>query len=176
MPGRGPLDFGPLMRELAAVHFTGPIQIFMHPVPRGVPILDSIEAITAEVNRARAECRHGPPELVIRREHPVVAVPMLARRWDEIREPVEKLKRRQFDHAVGFRTRGLPPAARADPTFVDCPILQRAMGELRATTAGQSLNAPINRNQSRVAMASRISCRRSRVLVRNGRLCRPCRM
>ena len=54
MPGRGPLDFGPLIRELAALHFTGLIEIFMHPVPRGVPILDSIEAITAEVNRARA--------------------------------------------------------------------------------------------------------------------------
>ena len=53
MPGRGPLDFGPLMRELAAMRFAGPIEIFMHPVPRGVPILDSIEAITAEVNRAR---------------------------------------------------------------------------------------------------------------------------
>jgi len=54
MPGRGPLDFGPLMRELAELHFAGPIEIFMHPVPRGVPILDSIEAITAEVNHARA--------------------------------------------------------------------------------------------------------------------------
>ena len=54
MPGRGPLDFGPLMRALAAMRFTGPIEIFMHPVPRGVPILDSVEAITAEVNRARA--------------------------------------------------------------------------------------------------------------------------
>ena len=54
MPGRGPLDFGPLMRALAGMRFTGPIEIFMHPVPRGVPILDSIEAITAEVNRARA--------------------------------------------------------------------------------------------------------------------------
>jgi sugar phosphate isomerase/epimerase len=54
MPGRGPLDFGPLMHELAAINFAGPIEIFMHPVPRGVPILDSIEAITAEVNRSRA--------------------------------------------------------------------------------------------------------------------------
>ena len=54
MPGRGPLDFGPLMRALAGMRFTGPIEIFMHPVPRGVPILDSVEAITAEVNRARA--------------------------------------------------------------------------------------------------------------------------
>lgn len=53
MPGRGPFDFGPLMRALAAVQFTGPIEIFMHPVPRGVPILGSVAEITAEVNRAR---------------------------------------------------------------------------------------------------------------------------
>jgi sugar phosphate isomerase/epimerase len=54
MPGRGPLDFGPLMRQLAAMNFTGPVEIFMHPVPRGVPILDTVAAITAEVNRSRA--------------------------------------------------------------------------------------------------------------------------
>lgn len=53
MPGRGPLDFAPLMRELAAMRFAGPVEIFMHPVPRGVPILDSVAQITAEVNRAR---------------------------------------------------------------------------------------------------------------------------
>ncbi len=45
---------GNARRELAELHFAGPIEIFMHPVPRGVPILDSIEAITAEVNHARA--------------------------------------------------------------------------------------------------------------------------
>ena len=54
MPGRGPLDFGPLMRQLATMRFAGPIEIFMHPVPRGVPILDSVPEITAEINRARA--------------------------------------------------------------------------------------------------------------------------
>lgn len=54
MPGRGPLDFAPLMRELAAMRFAGPVEIFMHPVPRGVPILESVAAITAEVNRARS--------------------------------------------------------------------------------------------------------------------------
>lgn len=54
LPGRGPLDFGPLMRSLAAMNFTGPVEIFMHPVPRGVPILDTVAAVTAEVNRARA--------------------------------------------------------------------------------------------------------------------------
>jgi len=54
MPGRGPLDFGPLMRELETLRFAGPVEIFMHPTPRGVPILDSVTEITAEVNRARS--------------------------------------------------------------------------------------------------------------------------
>lgn len=54
MPGRGPLDFGPLMRALADMRFAGPLEIFMHPVPRGVPILEPLPAITAEINRARA--------------------------------------------------------------------------------------------------------------------------
>ena len=64
MPGRGPFDFGPLMRALADMRFGGPIEIFMRPVPRGVPILDSVQAITAEVNRAglpEADDRLMPP-------------------------------------------------------------------------------------------------------------------
>jgi hypothetical protein len=39
------------------------------------------------------ECRDGGPELVIWGEHPVMPVPVLPRRWDQIREPVEELKR-----------------------------------------------------------------------------------
>ena len=54
-----PLDFGPLMRQLAAMNFAGPVEIFMHPVPRGVPILDTVAAITAEVNRARTALLAG---------------------------------------------------------------------------------------------------------------------
>lgn len=54
MPGRGAFDFGPLMRALAAMEYAGPVEIFMHPVPRGVPILGSVAEITAEVNRARS--------------------------------------------------------------------------------------------------------------------------
>ena len=64
MPGRGPLDFGPLIRELAAQRFAGPVEFFMHPVPRGVPILDTVPAITAEVNRARADLEALLPESV----------------------------------------------------------------------------------------------------------------
>ena len=54
MPGRGELDFGPLAHALQKIKFTGRTEIFMHPVPRGVPILDTAEAITAEINRSRA--------------------------------------------------------------------------------------------------------------------------
>jgi hypothetical protein len=58
---------------------------------------------------------HGPPELVIRRKHPVIPVPVLPRRRDEIRQPVEELKRRELDDAFGSRPRGLPPATPPDP-------------------------------------------------------------
>jgi sugar phosphate isomerase/epimerase len=54
MPGRGPLDFGPVMAALKKVAFTGPFQIFMHPVPRGIPIMPTVAECTAEINRARA--------------------------------------------------------------------------------------------------------------------------
>ena len=59
--------------------------------------------------------RDGRPELVIRGEHPVVAMPVLSRRRDEIGEPVEELKRREFDAAIGPRPRGLAAAAGPDP-------------------------------------------------------------
>ena len=64
---------------------------------------------------ADRERRDGPPELVIRRKHPVVAMPVLPRRRDEIRKPVQELKRREFDDTVGSRPRGLPAAAGPDP-------------------------------------------------------------
>jgi len=42
---------------------------------------------------ADGQSRDGGPELVIRGEHPVIAMPVLPRRRDEIRQPIEKLKR-----------------------------------------------------------------------------------
>jgi len=53
MPGRGPLDFAPLLEALADIRYDGWTEIFMHPVPRGIPILDTTEAVTAEINLAR---------------------------------------------------------------------------------------------------------------------------
>lgn len=54
MPGRGPLDFRPIVAALASIHYQGWTEIFMHPVPRGIPIRESTAAVTEEINRARA--------------------------------------------------------------------------------------------------------------------------
>jgi sugar phosphate isomerase/epimerase len=53
MPGRGELAFTPLLEALADIDFRGWTEIFMHPFPRGIPILESVQEVTAEVNRAR---------------------------------------------------------------------------------------------------------------------------
>ncbi|NOX55708.1 MAG: sugar phosphate isomerase/epimerase [Planctomycetes bacterium] len=54
LPGRGPLDFTPLLAALKAIQYRWRTEIFMHPVPRGIPILPTVEQVTAEINRARA--------------------------------------------------------------------------------------------------------------------------
>jgi sugar phosphate isomerase/epimerase len=53
MPGRGSLDFVPLLRALKQIGYRGFTEIFMHPVPRGIPILETTDAVTEEINRAR---------------------------------------------------------------------------------------------------------------------------
>lgn len=53
LPGRGPLDFVEILRGLRDARFRGLTEIFMHPVPRGRPVLETPAKITAEVVRAR---------------------------------------------------------------------------------------------------------------------------
>lgn len=53
MPGRGELDFGPLLTALRAIDYQGWTEIFMHPVPRGIPILETAKQVTDEINRSR---------------------------------------------------------------------------------------------------------------------------
>ena len=64
MPGRGKLDFQPLMASLAAIEYTGWFEIFMHPVPRGIPILPTAEEVTDEINRSRSYLETKLPILV----------------------------------------------------------------------------------------------------------------
>lgn len=54
MPGRGKLDWKPLLQALKEVKFNGPTEIFMHPTPRGIPIMPTIAESTAEIVRAKA--------------------------------------------------------------------------------------------------------------------------
>jgi sugar phosphate isomerase/epimerase len=53
LPGRGDLDFTPLLHALAEINYAGWTEIFMHPVPRGIPILETAAEVTREINRSR---------------------------------------------------------------------------------------------------------------------------
>ncbi|MFT5299590.1 MAG: sugar phosphate isomerase/epimerase [Mariniblastus sp.] len=53
MPGRGKLDFGPMINALQKINYSGWTEIFMHPVPRGIPILETAAEVTGEINRGR---------------------------------------------------------------------------------------------------------------------------
>ena len=59
----------------------------------------------------------------------MIPVPVLARRRHEIGEPVEKLKRREFDDAIGPRPRGL---AAATGTVGDAGVQVHVVVERRA--------------------------------------------
>ena len=52
LPGRGSLDWQPLLAALKQINFTGPTEIFMHPTPRGIPIMPTAAESTAEMIRA----------------------------------------------------------------------------------------------------------------------------
>lgn len=55
LPGfGGPLDYRPIVRALADIRYAGYVEIFMHPTPRGIPILPTVAEITAAINRSRA--------------------------------------------------------------------------------------------------------------------------
>jgi len=53
LPGRGPLDFAPLLKALRDIEYQGWTEIFMHPFPRGIPILETAEEVTKEINQSR---------------------------------------------------------------------------------------------------------------------------
>ena len=110
----GPGNPGGVVRAGLLIRVTAaPRRATVVPIPTGRGL-----ALLADV--ADRECRDGPPQLVIGRKHPWLvsrrqAMPVLPRRRDEIGEPVEELKRREFDDTVGSRPRGLSAAARPDP-------------------------------------------------------------
>ena len=53
LPGRGTLSFEPLLSALKKIDNSGWTEIFMHPVPRGIPILETTSQVTDEINHSR---------------------------------------------------------------------------------------------------------------------------
>ncbi|MHC4116825.1 MAG: sugar phosphate isomerase/epimerase family protein [Planctomycetota bacterium] len=59
LPGRGKLDFAPIVSALKRIRYDGWTEVFMHPVPRGIPILPTAEEVTGQINQSRdylAQC------------------------------------------------------------------------------------------------------------------------
>ena len=54
LPGFGSLDYRLIVSALRDIQFTGLAEIFMHPTPRGVPILPTIPEITTAINQSRS--------------------------------------------------------------------------------------------------------------------------
>lgn len=54
MPGYGSLDFTPMLRALEKINYDGWVEVFMHPVPRGIPILEPTTKVTEAINKSRA--------------------------------------------------------------------------------------------------------------------------
>jgi sugar phosphate isomerase/epimerase len=55
MPGfGGTLDYRLVVKALRDIRFAGVVSLFMHPTPRGMPILPTAGEITAAVNKSRA--------------------------------------------------------------------------------------------------------------------------
>ncbi len=54
LPGFGTLDYVPIVGALKEIGFDGLAEIFMHPTPRGVPMLPTAGEITEKINESRA--------------------------------------------------------------------------------------------------------------------------
>lgn len=53
LPGRGSLDFVPIIASLRKINYRSWTEIFMHPVPRGIPIMPTAAEVTEEINHSR---------------------------------------------------------------------------------------------------------------------------
>lgn len=53
LPGKGPLDFAPIMKALHVIRFQGWTEIFMHSFPRGMPMLPTPEEVASEISDAK---------------------------------------------------------------------------------------------------------------------------
>jgi sugar phosphate isomerase/epimerase len=53
LPGFGTLDYVPILKALKEIEFDGLSEIFMHPVPRGIPVMPTAGEINELINTSR---------------------------------------------------------------------------------------------------------------------------
>jgi len=53
LPGFGTLDFAPILAALRDIDYRGWTEIFMHPTPRGIPIMPSVAECNSVINKSR---------------------------------------------------------------------------------------------------------------------------
>ena len=53
LPGLGEMDFTSILAALKKISYAGWTEVFMHPVPRGIPILPTAAEVTAQINHAQ---------------------------------------------------------------------------------------------------------------------------
>ena len=53
LPGRGEMDFMPIIAALKKINYDGWTEVFMHPVPRGISILPAAAEVTSAINDAQ---------------------------------------------------------------------------------------------------------------------------
>jgi len=53
LPGFGTLDFTPILAALHHIDYRGLTEIFMHPTPRGIPIMPSVAETNGVINKSR---------------------------------------------------------------------------------------------------------------------------
>jgi hypothetical protein len=53
LPGYGTLDYLPILKSLKEIGFNGLSEIFMHPVPRGIPVMPTADEINELIKSSR---------------------------------------------------------------------------------------------------------------------------
>ncbi|MEM6692194.1 MAG: sugar phosphate isomerase/epimerase [Planctomycetota bacterium] len=61
LPGRGSLDFTPIMRALCDINFQGVVEVMMHPTPRGIPIAEDIASVTELIQTSHNYLKQKTP-------------------------------------------------------------------------------------------------------------------
>lgn len=58
LPGVGSLDFGPIVKAMLESDYQGYTMIFMHPTPRGIPMMPTVTGVTEKIQESMKYLEH----------------------------------------------------------------------------------------------------------------------